>query len=188
MAAMVTMPSASAARLTGDDLQYAVAWHAALRTVVPHAGVQSVTVEATNVGNVDDVVVAKSLGPADYIQVKASVTAEHSATIGWLMKSTRSGGPSILQRFHSAFRHLCRDGTDPQLALVTNRSIDPNDPVLTLRDRNDRLAQRLLSSTAQSAATARADLLGLPRRAIDQRVGEETECPGKTVIRCRAVK
>jgi hypothetical protein len=54
------MPSPSGARLTGDDVQHAVAWHAALRTVVPHAGIRSVTVEAANVGNVDDVVVAKT--------------------------------------------------------------------------------------------------------------------------------
>jgi hypothetical protein len=47
--------------LTGDDVEHAVTWHAALRTVVPHAGVRSVTVEAANVGSVDDVVVAKTV-------------------------------------------------------------------------------------------------------------------------------
>lgn len=157
--AAFTMPGASGARLTGDDVQHAVAWHAALRTVVPHAGVRSVTVEAANVGNVDDVVVAKTTEPDEYIQVKASVTAERAATIDWLMKPTSSGGPSILQRFHRAFRELGRNGRHPQLALVTNRSIHPDDPVLTLRDRNDRLAQRLRHSTQASTVAARQDIV-----------------------------
>ena len=155
----ITMPGASGARLTGDDVQHAVAWHAALRTVVPHAGVRSVTVEAANVGNVDDVVVAKTTEPDEYTQVKASVTAERAATIDWLMKPTSSGGPSILQRFHRAFRELRRNGRPPQLALVTNRSIHPNDPVLTLRDRNDRLAQRLRHSTQATTVAARQDIV-----------------------------
>jgi hypothetical protein len=156
--AAITMPSASGARLTGDDVQHAVAWHAALRTVVPHAGVRSVTVEAANVGNVDDVVVAKTVEPDEYTQVKASVTAERAATIDWLMKPTPSGGPSILQRFHRAFRDLRRTG-GPQLALVTNRSIDPDDPVLTLRDRNDRLAHRLRHSTQAATVAARQSIV-----------------------------
>ena len=108
--ASVAMPGPSGARLTGDDVQHAVAWHAALRTLVPHAGVCSVTVEAANAGNVDDVVVAKTTEPDDYVQVKAAVTAERAATIDWLTKPTLSGGPSIVQRFHRAARDLRRDG------------------------------------------------------------------------------
>src|SRR5690349_2157838 len=92
-------PAASGARLTGDDVQHAVAWHAALRTLVPHADVDSVTVEAFKVGNVDDVVVNRTVSPDDYIQVKAAVSAERPASIEWLTASTRAGGPSILQRF-----------------------------------------------------------------------------------------
>lgn len=160
MPAAIIMPGASGARLTGDDVQHAVAWHAALRTVVPHAGVRSVTVEAASVGNVDDVVVAKTVEPDEYTQVKAAITAERAATLDWLTKLTPSGGPSILQRFRRAARDLRRDGGHhPQLALVTNRSIDPHDPVLTLRDRNDRLAQRLRNSRKAATVAAREDLL-----------------------------
>ncbi len=104
-------------------------------------------------------VVAKTTEPDDYTQVKASVTAERAATIDWLMKPTPSGGPSILQRFHRAARDLRRNGAHPQLTLVTNRSIDPDDPVLTLRDRNDRLAERLRHSTQAATVAAREDLL-----------------------------
>ncbi|MFI7435768.1 SAVED domain-containing protein [Micromonospora haikouensis] len=151
-------PSSSGARLTGDDVQHAVAWHSALRTLVPHAGVQSVTVEAANVGNVDDVVIAKATEPSEYIQVKAAVTAKEPATIDWLTTPTRSGGPSILQRFHRAFQDLRHDGRYPQLTLITNRSIDPDDPILTLRDRNDRLAHRLRNSAQAVTIAARRDI------------------------------
>jgi hypothetical protein len=97
-----TRPSASGARLTGDDVQHAVAWHAALRTLVPYSRVQAVTVEAAHVGNVDDVVIAKDPGPNDYLQVKATVSAERAATLDWLCEPTRTGGASIMQRFHHA--------------------------------------------------------------------------------------
>lgn len=159
MSATTELPGASGARVTGDDVQYAVAWHAALRTLVPHAGIRSVTVEAANLGNVDDVVVAKTTDPHECTQVKTAVTAEKAATIGWLTQPSRSGGASILQRFHRAFRELSRDGKPPHLALVTNRSIDPADPVLTLRDRNDRLAHRLRNATSPATIAARRDLV-----------------------------
>ncbi|WBB84713.1 SAVED domain-containing protein [Micromonospora sp. WMMC264] len=159
MAGAAETPAPSGARLTGDDVQHAVAWHAALRTLVPHADVKAVTVEAFKVGNVDDVVVDRTAAPADYIQVKAAVSAERPATIEWLTKLTRAGGPSILQRFHQTGRLLRGAGPHPQLTLVTNRSIDPQDPVLTLRDRNDRLADRLRHATARATVDARTELL-----------------------------
>src|SRR5260221_1043122 len=51
------------------------------RTLVPHAGVRPVTGETASAGNVDEVVVAKATGPDDYVQVKATVSAERAATI-----------------------------------------------------------------------------------------------------------
>ena len=154
-----TRPSASGARLTGDDVQHAVAWHAALRTLVPHTRVQAVTVEAAHVGNVDDVVITKDPGPNDYLQVKATVSAERAATLDWLCEPTRTGGASILQRFHHAWTDLSRNETHPQLTLVTTRSIDPADPVLTMRDRHDKLGQRLQHATTANALAARSRLI-----------------------------
>ncbi|MFC0039520.1 SAVED domain-containing protein [Actinomadura rayongensis] len=153
------LPSASGARITGDDVQYAVAWHAGLRTLVPHAGVSGVTVEAINAGNVDDVVIAKTRGPNEYNQVKAAVSAERPATLDWLCEPTRSGRSSILQRFHQARTELSRNEERPQLTLVTTRSIDPADPVLTLRDRNDRLSERLRYATSTPALAGRDRLI-----------------------------
>lgn len=159
VSAATNTPSPSGARLTGDDVQHAVAWHAALRTLVPRAGVHAVTVEAANVGNVDDILVTRNPEPNDYIQVKAAVSAERAATIDWLSQPSRSGGPSILQRFYRAWSDLRNNEAHPQLTLVTNRSIHPNDPILTLRDRTDRLAERLRHTTSAATITAREQLV-----------------------------
>jgi len=126
---------------------------------VPHAGVHSVTVEAAKAGNVDDVRVGKITAPDEYTQVKTTVSAERAATIDWLKQLTRSGGPSVLQRFRRAGLDLRRNGQHPHLMLVTNRSIDPNDPILMHRDRNDRLADRLRHATQKATVAARVDLV-----------------------------
>ncbi len=147
----------SGARLTGDDLQHAIAWYYALRTLVPLSGVASVTVEAADAGNVDDVVVKYLHAPPEYIQVKASVTARQPVSMKWLTAPSSTGGPSILQRFFAAAQDLQEGGEHPQLTLITNRSIDSEDPLLTLRDRNDCLEQRVRAATGK-AAVARNDL------------------------------
>jgi SMODS-associated and fused to various effectors sensor domain len=152
-----TSASASGARLTGDDIQHAVAWHAALQTLVPNACVDGVTVEAIVHGNVDDVVIEKCGAPNEYTQVKATVSAGYPATIAWLTEVNRKRG-SILQRFHASWQDLTKDGQRPPLNLVTNRSIDPEDPILTLRDRNDRLASRLRTSTKHATVSAIKEL------------------------------
>ncbi|WP_280331292.1 SAVED domain-containing protein [Nocardia wallacei] len=103
-------------------------------------------------------VVDKSSGPDEYIQVKAAVSAKEPASTDWLCEPTRSGGPGILRRFYKSWQNLSASGNHKQLTLVTNRSIDPNDPVLTLRDRNDRLADQLRRATAEDTVTKRAYL------------------------------
>lgn len=154
--------SASGARLTGDDLQHAVAWHSALRTQVDNAGVRSVTVEASGAGNVDDVVIEKVSEPPEYFQVKATTSASHPITTEWLSAPSRSRGPSVLQKIFASASELRQNGELPQLTLVTNRSIDPRDPLLTVRDRNDRLATGLRAATGPVAAArdALAEHLG----------------------------
>lgn len=151
-------PSPSGARLTGDDTQHAVAWYHALRAFDRRAQIVSVAVEAANAGNVDDVVVSYQDGPGDYIQVKASATAGLPATIQWLMADTPAGAPGILRKFYKAHAALGAMGLPGRLQLITTRSIDPNDPVLTLRDRSDRVADRLRRTSSRSVTLARREL------------------------------
>jgi hypothetical protein len=158
LASATPSPSASGARLTGDDTQHAIAWYHALLSLRPRAGITSIAVEAARAGNVDDVVVRHATPPDDYLQVKAAVAAAHPATIAWLTAPTARGGPSILQRFHQFFARASAAGESPHLQLITNRSIDPADPILTLRDRHDRVADRLRRAMTRRVVAARTAL------------------------------
>jgi len=148
-------PSASGARLTGDDVQHAIAWYYALLALQPRANITSISVEAAHAGNVDDVVVRHAAPPDDYLQVKATVSAKEPATIGWLTSPTTRGGPSILRRFHDFYTTAAATCGSPSLQLITTRSIDPDDPILTLRDRHDRIADRLRRASENRVAKAR---------------------------------
>lgn len=164
-------PSASGARLTGDDTQHAIAWYHAIRALQAGAGIRSVAVEAAGAGNVDDVVIRRRLPPDDYLQVKATVSAGRPATIDWLMADTPTRGPGILRKFYRFYATLNFNEVPAQsLQLVTTRSIAPDDPVLTLRDRNDCVADRLRRAT--TLATVRARRLLADHLEVD----EETLC------------
>jgi SMODS-associated and fused to various effectors sensor domain len=158
LASATPAPSASGARLTGDDTHHAIAWYHALRAVHPRARITSIAVEAADAGSVDDVVIRNAAPPDDYLQVKAAVAATEPATIAWLTAPTARGGAGILRRFHDFYRRATRAGHSPRLQLITNRSIDPGDPILTLRDRQDRVADRLRRANARSTVAARTAL------------------------------
>jgi len=172
-------PSASGARLTGDDTQHAIAWYHALRAVHPRAGITSIAVEAEDAGNVDDVVIRYAAPPTDYLQVKAAVAATKPATIAWLTTPTTRGGASLLRRFHDFYEQATTTGHVPRLQLITNRSIAPGDPILTLRDRHDRVADRLRRADAPSTIAARSAL------AQHLGVSEEDVCTFLDCVRLR---
>jgi hypothetical protein len=151
----VPQPSASGARLTGDDLQHAIAWYHALLSIQPTAKIASISVEAANAGNVDDVVIRRTTPPDDYLQIKASVSAKTPASMKWLTSPGARGGPSILKRFHDFYSTATATGSAPTLHLITTRSIDPDDPILTLRDRNERVADALRRASSAKVIEAR---------------------------------
>jgi SMODS-associated and fused to various effectors sensor domain len=145
-------PSASGARLTGDDLQHLVAWYWALCSLRPEQAIISVAVEALHAGNVDDMVVTRRVGPVDHYQIKAVVAAREMVSSAWLLAPTRRGGPSILQKFWQSWNQLRIGGRHVRLTLLTNRPLDVTDPVLQGRDRNDCLAAALRRAQGRSAA------------------------------------
>jgi hypothetical protein len=159
-------PSASGARLTGDDLQHLIGWYFALRTLRPENGIAGVRFESRGAGNLDDIVVRYTTGLTEYMQVKAVVSAETALNSEWLLAPGRSNGPSILTRFWRSWLEIREAGGDAELWLVTNRSIDPGDPVLRARDERDLLADRLRQAAPGSrAAVGRAEWaahLGIP--------------------------
>lgn len=152
----MTLP-ARAAAVRGDDYQYAAGWYWACRALTD-PDVVSVSVEDAGGGSFDDVVVCHRTRPSSYKQVKSSNTAETVVTERWLTTAVTPAGQSPLQHFYATWARL-RDQHPqrPELALVTNRGLDPADPILALRDNlTETVADRLRSRSARSApGTAR---------------------------------
>lgn len=124
--------SASGARQGGDDYQHLVAWGRALRVYVPGREMTTLGLEVDGAGNVDDVVVSYAQPPHEFNQVKYSVNAATALDIDYLLAHTERG-TSILQKFHRSWQ-LLGHTPEPVMNLVTNRSIHPDDPVLSAID------------------------------------------------------
>lgn len=130
--------SPSGVRIAGDEYQHLVAWNEVLNALRPDSDVVSITVEAPDAGNVDDVVLRRGSGSHRYIQVKHAVDATTPVGTDWLMHAPGESR-SLLQKFHRSWRVLSGDGQMPELVLVTDRETDPSDPVMRLLDRRSNL-------------------------------------------------
>lgn len=124
----------SGVRTEGDDYQHLVTLNEVLRAIRGNA-VRAVTVEADDAGNVDDVVSHDSDGPFRFTQVKHAVDAATPVSAEYLLAPTRKGARSLLQRFRDSWHLLRKGGRNPQMVLVTDRGIDPNDDVFRKLDR-----------------------------------------------------
>ena len=156
-------PSASGARITGDDLQHLVVWYWCLRAIADPGSITSVAVEADDAGNVDDVVVRFADGKSNFIQVKAAVASANLANTGWLTDRPKRSGtgrrsPSLLQKLHKSWADLGRPATG--LDLVTGRPIDGSDRVLALIDRRNSIGTGLRRARTQELTAVRRDLAG----------------------------
>lgn len=146
---------ASGARIAGDDYQHLVAWCWTLRALLPGYQIAAIEVEAPDAGNVDDVVLVHQTPPHHYLQVKFAVDATSPVNTAWLTCPTRSGGPSLLQRFHASWQRLraSTGAVEPVMWLVTNRDLDHTDPALSGRDgRTQTIARALATARPGSAA------------------------------------
>ncbi len=149
---LIEPASASGARLTGDDLQHLIGWYHGLRMLRPENEIESVAFEARASGNLDDVVITYATNRTEYMQVKAVVSADRGLNTAWLLAPGRNGGRSILSRFWASWRKIRERSRDAELRLITNRSIDPKDPVFKLRDRKNLLTSRLRRASRHTAA------------------------------------
>ena len=152
MTRVTTSRAASGARILGDDVQHLIAWYHVLRTQRADTTITELAVEADSAGNVDDLTLRRSAGPAEYWQVKASVNATSPLTEAWLFEYPE-GKKSLIQRLHASWRKL-RPGHDlpPKIVLATTKAIDPSDPVLGARATTDgRIVETLRSATGSMA-------------------------------------
>lgn len=161
--------SASGARIRGDDYQHLFAWLQAMRALQPGSGIISIGIEDPGAGSVDDVTVYWENGGREFFQAKSSVDGREVVSVEWLMKSSRAGGPSILQRFFSVWAGDPSSQQRPKLALVTNRPPAPEDPLIALRDGRDGTVARRLQEAGPKSK------VGIARKKIAQHLGIEEE-------------
>ncbi|MFF7159623.1 SAVED domain-containing protein [Streptomyces sp. NPDC008139] len=109
---------------------------AALRVPNP---VVAVGVEVDGVGNVDDVVLYRQEPPHTYMQVKYAADSSSPVNEEYLLRPSDLGGPSILRKVAQAWQRLAGDDTPVDLVLVSNRSPDAGDPLISLRDSRTQL-------------------------------------------------
>ncbi|MET9904630.1 SAVED domain-containing protein [Streptomyces sp. NPDC006446] len=137
-------PSSTGVRIAGDRYQWLVAWQGcvtAVRDAALHAPnpVVAVGVEVDGVGNVDDVVLYRKTPPHTYMQVKYAADSSTPVNEDYLLKLSDQGGPSILRKLAQAWQQLTEDGNPVDLALLSNRSPDAEDPLISLRDSRTQL-------------------------------------------------
>jgi CBASS immunity sensor of nucleotide second messenger signals len=155
MTRVTTSRAASGARILGDDVQHLIAWYHVLRTQRVDTTITELRVEADSAGNVDDLTLRRSAGPAEYWQVKASVEAISPLTEVWLFDHPE-GKKSLLQRLHASWQKLRPEhDLPPKIVLATTKAIDPSDPVLRTRATTDARIVETLRNATGSLAEAR---------------------------------
>jgi hypothetical protein len=139
----MTLPPRAAA-LRGDDYQHIIAWYWACHALID-ADIISVSVEDVGGGAFDDLVVLRRAGRNCYEQIKSSNTDKTVINSMWLTTPATKGGKSPLQHFHTTWAAHRHESPSPEFRLTTNRSFDPEDPILKLRDKYTHTVDRLLA-------------------------------------------
>lgn len=169
MARATISRAASGARILGDDVQHLIAWYHVLRMQRADSTIIELAVEADGAGNVDDLTLRHSAGPAEYWQVKASVDATSPLTEAWLFDRPKDKA-SLLQRLHRSWLKLRSEHTlPPKVVLATTKAIDPSDPVLGARATIDaRIVETLRNATGTlaEARTRWAEHLAIDEAAL----------------------
>ncbi|HET7444254.1 MAG TPA: SAVED domain-containing protein [Solirubrobacterales bacterium] len=150
------LASASAARLSGDDYQHLFTLMQAVRLLRQDVfGITRVRMEADQAGNVDDLIVEYDGKPTVYHQVKFSRLAGEPLAHDWFT-DFGSSKHSPLQRFYKSFIDLTLEGRRPYMALVTNRTIASDDPILRHIEGRDALLTPRLAEPGPNSASGKA--------------------------------
>jgi len=145
-------------RRSGDRYQDLITWSAAMRVIQQDSPFDQLEMEVNDAGNVDDVILRARHGRHRYSQVKWTTRPAEQVDNEYLT-ATPAKGKSLLQKFYASWTLLRRrDDKPPIMELVTNRTLDRADPLLSLVDgRSDLLNPAARNTSVTSAAGGRID-------------------------------
>jgi hypothetical protein len=126
--------------------------------------------EVDEAGNVDDLIIDYLDKPTLYHQVKFTRLAGEPLEHQWFTDPA-GARHSPLQRFYRSFIDLTDGDVRPRMALVTNRTVAPGDPILRHIEGRDglltpRLAEASLNSESGKARAAWAEHLSIPEEQL----------------------
>ena len=149
-------PSRSGVRRFGDRYQDLITWSAAMRVIQRGSPFDQLEIEVNGAGNVDDVILRSPGGQHRYAQVKWATRPADLVDNAYLTTVPKNG-KSLLQKFYASWKLLlARDDQPPIMELVTNRTLDRADPLLSLVDgRRDLLNPAARDASPVSAAGRR---------------------------------
>ena len=176
--------SPNAARIAGDYFQHLVAWNESLEALRSHDDLTGITVEHPDAGNVDDIVVHRRMGPSLYTQVKHAVDATTPVGQRWLMtpRTSNPASSSVLLKFYRSWRNLVTHDAPPELRLITDREIEPNDPVMNRLDRvTELLVPDISDRRAAEGRALWAEHLDIPEDELVEFLGSLRFETGRTI-------
>lgn len=136
---VLPQPSSSGVRIAGDRYQWMIVWRGCV-TALRGAGqglanpVVAVGVEVGDTGNLDDLVLYRATPPNTNAQVKYAVDSTSPVNEEYLLEPSKTGGPCILRKIADTWRTLTVEAAAVDLALISNRTADARDQLVSLRD------------------------------------------------------
>lgn len=147
------MPSASSARLKGDDFQHLYTWHRVLALRKHGKRVDRVSIEAPGVGALDDVVIHSTDAEGafgEFCQVKFHVDQRSHYSTDLLLQAKKSER-SLLQKLYDGWQNVARFCQRHEVVLVTTWSWDASDPFAQAIDgETSRIKEDFLTATKRS--------------------------------------
>jgi hypothetical protein len=121
-----------------------------MRVILPDSPYTTMEIEAEHAVHVDDVVLRQATRSAWYIQVKWTGKPAEPLTADELTSAENS----LLRKFHKSWKVLSKDGQKSTLQLITNRVLNPKDPLLPKLDGRNDLLQVLGRSSSEPGLDA----------------------------------
>jgi hypothetical protein len=152
------MPSASSARLKGDEYQHLFAWLHALELLMPQRAVTKVIVEDAKAVSADDVTLLREAGahwPDRYHQIKNHVDHSKAYSVDVLMEQ-KKGDSSLLQKWFRSWEELLvvRPSRPLEIHIVSNWGWVPGDDLRGfVEGQGNSLKEEFFAATGKKKAT-----------------------------------